>query len=105
MKQEHSLDDDVKISSPQKGSTVGTSSGPTSTVAEDILINNDLGVTNVDDANMNHRFNLRDRKRICYNKKYGGFVLYNQEQDNADMEREDGNPDDNLDVEGDIEPK
>ena len=23
-----------------------------------------------------HQFNLRDRKKICYNKKYGGFVYY-----------------------------
>ena len=28
-----------------------------------------------------HRFNLRDRKKICYNKKYGGFVFYKNDDD------------------------
>jgi hypothetical protein len=30
---------------------------------------------------LNHKFNLRDRNKICYNKKYGGFVLYKQGED------------------------
>lgn len=28
-----------------------------------------------------HKFNLRDRKKIHYNKKYGGFVCYTKEED------------------------
>jgi hypothetical protein len=27
------------------------------------------------------RINLRDRKNICYNKKYGGFLYYKQDDD------------------------
>lgn len=33
------------------------------------------------DEDPNHKFNLRDRKKICYNKKYGGFVYYKPEDD------------------------
>jgi hypothetical protein len=37
---------------------------------------------------LTHRFNLRDRKKISYNKKYGGFVLVNPEADPQDSENE-----------------
>lgn len=66
------------MSSPQKGSTEGTSSGPDSVVTDEHIQQQELcGNTNDDGSN---RFNLRDRKKICYNKKYGGFVFYNQDE-------------------------
>ena len=36
---------------------------------------------NANKDSLNHKFNLRDRKKICYNKKFGGFVLYKPDED------------------------
>jgi hypothetical protein len=34
---------------------------------------------NKDSSNL--KFTLRDRNKICYNKKFGGFVLYKQAEE------------------------
>lgn len=60
-------------SSSKKISTEGSSSATPSIVGEETQCNNDL---NANKDSLNHKFNLRDRKKICYNKKFGGFVLY-----------------------------
>jgi hypothetical protein len=42
------------------------------------------------EENPNHKFNLRDRKKIFYSKKYGGFAYYRkgEEEGESDLESE-----------------
>ena len=64
-------------SSAKKGSTEGTVSSKNSVIELQNLVeniehhNDDLG-----SQTSNHQFNLRDRKKISYNKKYGEFVVF-----------------------------
>lgn len=75
----------LQRSSSKKISTEGSSSATPSIVEEETQCNNDL---NAHKDSLNHKFNLRDRKKICYNKKFGGFVLYKQEEGMEDFEAE-----------------
>lgn len=48
-------------------------------------------MTNNEDSTQNQRFNLRDRKKILYNKKYGEFVISNQDHEIEDIQAEENN--------------
>ena len=87
--------EDTPKLSAQKASTEGTSSGAESVIIDDNDHGNDDPSSNTANSQTGRKFNLRDRQKICYNKKYGNFIL-----DKGDGDLEGTEVDGNADEDG-----